>query len=308
MIKEVTVGKVKWIDGVDLDRKSILQILNKYNFDELDIEACLEGNLRARADSHNNYFFVALHFPKYNPKLKVYELNKFNIFIGLDFIITLRSYSWSNVEKIFEKYVHLSESKDTDKTTISSWHILYEIIQVLLTKMYSIIHYFKNDIQHLEKQIFSNMSPSLVRDIMVKKRNIVVLKNILKLQSWVMPSFEIAVNKLFGWKMEMYFDDLQDKMSYVIWDIEIIEEYFIFIENAYKTMIDIETGHIIRLLTIFSAFDLPLTLITSFYGMNVDLPFQREPIVVFWMIGGLAALMILFFVLFTRTRIKGINI
>jgi magnesium transporter len=42
-------------------------------------------------------------------------------------------------------------------------------------------------------------------------------------------------------------------------------------------MIDIQTNSIIKFLTIFSAFMLPLTAITSFYGMNINLPFQDSP-------------------------------
>ncbi|MDF1682744.1 MAG: CorA family divalent cation transporter [Patescibacteria group bacterium] len=51
-----------------------------------------------------------------------------------------------------------------------------------------------------------------------------------------------------------------------------IQEYIESVEDTYKTMIDIKTNFVIKVLTIFSAFLLPLTLITSFYGMNIDFP------------------------------------
>jgi magnesium transporter len=73
--------------------------------------------------------------------------------------------------------------------------------------------------------------------------------------------------------MEVYFEDLEDKLDQLLSDIEILDEYIDSVEDAFKTMIDIKTNFVIKVLTIFSAFMLPLTLITSFYGMNIlDLP------------------------------------
>ncbi len=278
---------------------------SKNNFHELDIEACLEDNQRARIDTYNDYCFVILHFPKYNQKTKIYELNEFNIFIGKDFIITFRNFGWNHIDQIFEKYEELNEvSSDEDSIKVSSGFILYEIIQVMLEKMYRVIQNMRSDIKHLERQVFDNISPNLVRDIMVKRRNIVILKNMFKPQLGVMASLETAVNKLFLWIMELYFEDLQDKTWYVINDIEVMDEYIISIEDAYKTIIDIQTGNVIRFLTIFSAFHLPLTLITWFYGMNVDnIPFQHSMLTVFIiLLSAFSAMTLLYIVLNRKGR------
>lgn len=110
MLREITVGGVKWIDGVDLKKQEIYSVLDNYNFHELDIEACLEENQRARIDNYTDYFFVILHFPKYNQKTRIYDLNEFNIFVGKDFIITFRNYGGTHIDQIFEKYEQLSEN------------------------------------------------------------------------------------------------------------------------------------------------------------------------------------------------------
>lgn len=302
MLRETTVSWIRWIDGVDLKKQEIYEVLDDYNFHELDIEACLEDNQRARIDMYNDYFFVILHFPKYNQKTKIYELNEFNIFVGKNFIITFRNFNGNHIDQIFEKYEQLHEvSSDEDSIKVSSGFILYEIIQVMLEKMYRVIQNMRGDIKYLERQVFENIAPNLVRDIMIKKRNIIILKNMFKPQLGVMSSLEAAVNKLFLWIMELYFEDLQDKTGYIISDIEVMEEYIISIEDAYKTMIDIQTGNIIRFLTIFSAFHLPLTLITGFYGMNVDnLPFQHSFLLVFMIIISTAVVMLLVYFVLNR--------
>ena len=81
--------------------------------------------------------------------------------------------------------------------------------------------------------------------------------------------------------MEVYFEDLEDKLEQIVSEIMVLEEHIDSIEDAFKTIVDINTNFTVKLLTIFSAFLLPLTLITSFYGMNVDLPLQNSPQLVF---------------------------
>ena len=81
--------------------------------------------------------------------------------------------------------------------------------------------------------------------------------------------------------MEVYFEDLEDKLEQIVTDIAVLEEHINSVEDAFKTIVDINTNFTVKLLTIFSAFLLPLTLITSFYGMNITLPYQEKPYFVF---------------------------
>ena len=290
---------------MDLKKQEIYDVLDNYNFHELDIEACLEENQRARIDTYPDYFFTILHFPKYNQKTKVYELNEFNVFVGKDYLITFRNFGGNHIDEIFEKYETLDENYgDEEEINISSAFILYEIIQVMLEKMFKVIQNVRSDIKYLEREVFDNVDSSLVRDIMIKKRNIILLKNMFKPQLGVMASLESSVNKLFSGKMELYFEDLQDKTGFIYNDVELLEEYIISIEDAYKTMIDIQTGNIVRLLTVFSAFHLPLTLITGFYGMNVDnLPFQHNFLMVAMvMLSAFFCMLLIYFVLHRKGK------
>jgi len=301
MKRELNIRGIRWIDGVDLERKEVYSILKEYDFHELDLEAAMEENQRARIDTYDDYFFVILHFPKYNPKLKIYELNEFNIFVGRDFLITLRNFSWAHIDDIFEQYTKLDIDGDLS-VKISSGFILYEIIQAMLEKMFKVVSNIKGDLKLLEKKIFDDIDYSLVKDIMIKKRNIIVLKNMFHPQLPVMNSLENTINKLFKGIMELYFEDLEDKLGFIIDDINILNEQIETLEDAFKTMIDIKTTYVVRILTIFSTFLLPLTFITSFYGMNIDLPYQENPLIIFWMILGAAALMLTLYYYFEKRR------
>ena len=303
MLRELSLKWLVWTDGAWLKPLEIKEALWKHNFHELDIEACLEENQRVRIDSYKNYAFIILHFPKYYPKIKEYKLNEFNIFIGKDFLITLKDFSGTHIDKIFEKYSSV-KLRNTKKKNINSGFVLYELIQVMLEKMFKTCDNIRRDIKRLEKQVFEKSTSPLVRDILIKKRNIVVLKHMLQPQIWVLRVLESHMNKIFDNKIEAYFEDLEDKIEKIITDISILEEYIESVEDAFKSMIDIQTNSIIKFLTIFSAFMLPLTLITSFYGMNIKLPYQESPVMIYiFMISSFLILLFAFLHFYWKRKI-----
>lgn len=299
MIRELKINWIKWIDAVWLKPKEIVKVLNKYNIHELDLEACLEWNQKARLDNYDNYSFLISHFPKYNSKKKLYELNEFNIFLWKDFLITLRNNTWTHINKIFEYYSELKINTKKKDIKVTTWYILYEITQVMLEKMFKVINNINSDVRKIESEVFDwDDSSDLVRDIMVKKRNIILLKHMFKPQVVVLKQLEQIVNKTYKWEMEVYFEDLEDKLDQIVNELTLLQEYIDSIEDAFKSMVDIKTNFVIKILTVFSAFMLPLTLITSFYWMNVDLPFTENiKFVIFLLFFSLFLMVILYFIL-----------
>jgi len=302
MIRELKINWIKWIDAVWLKSNEIEKILNKYDIHELDLEACIEWNQKARLDNYDNYSFLISHFPKYNSKKKLYELNEFNIFLWKDFLITLRNNTWTHINKIFEYYSELKITTKKKDIKVTTWYILYEITQVMLEKMFRVSNNINSDVRKIESKVFDwDDSSELVKDIMIKKRNIITLKHMFKPQIVVLKQLEFIVNKNYKWEMEVYFEDLEDKLDQIVNDITVLQEYIDSIEDAFKSIVDIKTNFVIKILTVFSAFMLPLTLITSFYWMNVDLPFAENIKFIFFLLFSSLFLMVLIYAFLRRS-------
>ena len=305
MLREINIKWIKWIDAVGLRAEKIQEIAEKYDFHELDIEACLEENQRSRVDTYDNYLFILLNFPKYNSANKIYEQNEFNIFLGKDFIITFRDFSGTHIDSIFDKYSNVTELEkeieDDEDHKLTSGFVLYEILQSMLEKLFKVRVNIAKDLKLLENDVFEGADRKLVKDIMIKKRNIVVLKHMLKPQVSVLKLIEFNINKIFDSEIEAYFEDLEDKLEYVVNEVEMHEEHIDSIEDAFKSLTDIKMNWIMTVLTVFSAFMLPLTLITSFYWMNVEsLFFTDKPILIYLVLISSILFMYLFYIYFKR--------
>ena len=138
MLRELNVNWITWMDWVWLNQDEIKDILSGYRVHELDLEACLEQNQKARIDTYKKYSFLIFHFPKYDKKLQIYKLNEFSIFFWKDKLITFRKFSWGHIDKIFKHYDELKIARK-NPIKITSGYIIYEMIQVMLEKMFKLI-------------------------------------------------------------------------------------------------------------------------------------------------------------------------
>lgn len=295
--RELNLNGIKWIDWVNLSKKEILDLLEPYNFHELDIEACLEDNQKSRLDKYDDYIFMVMHFPKYNPKTKRHELKEFNVFMGKDFLITLRSFRTHHIRDIFNKYEEGKQDKD-ENFKLTTAYILYEILQAMFEKMFKALNNINRELLKIEDIVFVEAWETLVKDIMIMKRNVIVLKHSFKPQTTVIRLLEMNVKTIFHDEIEVYFEDLEDKIDYIVNDLTVLEENISSVEESYKSIVEMKTNFIIKVLTLFSSFFLPLTLIASFYWMNVDLPFKWEPeTVYFLMVISIAIMLITYYYL-----------
>jgi magnesium transporter len=129
---------------------------------------------------------------------------------------------------------------------------------------------FHRDLKWIEKNLFLTNWPDLIKNIMTKKRNIITLKHMISPQIGVLKLVRIRMASMFWEEVETYFENLEDKLDKIYSEILIIQENIDSMEDTLKSIFELKTNSTIKYLTVFSAFMLPLTLITSFFGMNTE--------------------------------------
>lgn len=255
-----------WSDFINPEIEEVDSIVEKYTFHPLDRDAILEENQYARIDTYDDYMFMVLHFPKYDTNNERYVSNEFNIFISPSYLLTFRYYQTGTVKKLQEKY----DEWDKKSPYPSTGFLLYELIENLLEHVMKMLERFHKDLKMIEKTLFTANGPDLIREIMVKKRNIITLKHMISPQIGVMKLMRIRIANMFWEEIETYFENLEDKLDKIYSETLIIQENIDSMEDTLKSIFELKTNSTIKYLTVFSAFMLPLTLVTSFFGMNTE--------------------------------------
>ncbi len=126
-----------------------------------------------------------------------------------------------------------------------------------------------------------------MRDISNVKQEIISYRKVIKPERSTLRVLERRANRFLPEELELYFDDINDAVER-IWDqLDNYKEVVEALESTNESVISHRQNDVLRLLTIISVTMLPLTLITSVFGMNVLFPGEATS-TAFWII--LAAL------------------
>ncbi|RKW22058.1 hypothetical protein D8B45_05230 [Candidatus Gracilibacteria bacterium] len=282
MLKNVLkIGKIKWIHLSKPTHHELEEAIKNLDLHEMVEQDLIEPSAHDKIDVYDDCIFLVIHFPKYNEKLGKYLSNEMNIILGRDFIITITKYPTNNIEKIRQEYEQeiKEEGEEAEEYKISPYYILYKIIDVMYDKILLGLNKFNLDLMEMEKQVFdkSFVDTDLLKNVLIKKRNTVLLKTIISPQEEILVELQKVTANFYEGDLDVYFEDLEYKTSKILGHISIIHENIDSIGEIFNTLTNMMTNKNIGILTVLTVIIGIMTMISGIYGMNIGLPFQNYP-------------------------------
>ena len=275
------IWKIKWIHLSKPTHHQLEEAIKNLDLHEMVEQDLIEPSAHDKIDVYDDCIFLVIHFPKYNEKLWKYLSNEMNIILGRDFIITITKYPTNNIEKIRQEYEReiKEEWEEAEEYKISPYYILYKIIDVMYDKILLGLNKFNLDLMEMEKQVFdkSFVDTDLLKNVLIKKRNTVLLKTIISPQEEILVELQKVTANFYEGDLDVYFEDLEYKTSKILGHISIIHENIDSIGEIFNTLTNMMTNKNIGILTVLTVIIWIMTMISGIYGMNIWLPFQNYP-------------------------------
>ena len=113
---------------------------------------------------------------------------------------------------------------------------------------------FNLDLMEMEKQVFdkSFVDTDLLKNVLIKKRNTVLLKTIISPQEEILVELQKVTANFYEGDLDVYFEDLEYKTSKILGHISIIHENIDSIGEIFNTLTNIMTNKNIGILTVLT--------------------------------------------------------
>src|SRR3989338_11527864 len=105
-MEAVQSNALTWYNLTRPTPAELVSLQGQYGFHELDIEDCLSEHERPKIDEYDEYLFIVLHIPYFDPEKKRIFKEEVNIFVGSNYVITLYD---GNLEVLNTLWKRLSE-------------------------------------------------------------------------------------------------------------------------------------------------------------------------------------------------------
>ena len=291
---------LRWIN-IEMPRLADrLWLSENFTFHELDLEDVASHNQRPKLDAYPDYVFLVMQFPSYEKATSRLAEAELDVFMGPDFVITLPNEPIAALRALFERAQARGDVREEIMGN-GSGRLLYEILDRCVDASFPMLGALGRKLRHIENDIFEGRSHEIVRVISNAKQEIINFRATIRPQRAVFRALERAKQRYLPAELDIYFDDLTDA-SERIWDVlENFKEIIEGLESSNESVLSHHLNDVLRILTAVTVILLPLTLITGFFGMNVDFPGDEHSPGFFWaLVVAMAALLAALVVFFRR--------
>jgi len=295
----IEASAVRWIH-IESPRSADRDWLEEhFDFHPLAYEDVYSRNQRPKLDVYEDYVFIVLHFPLFDKDSSRILTAELDLFMGPDYVITLPNIPLPPLSAMFERYAE----KDDVRTEVFSkgpGYLLYKIVDTLVDASFPMLRKTGLKLERLEDDIFEGRSSEIVRDISDTKQEIINFRKIVRPQRAVLRDLERTKQGYLQEELEFYFDDISDAAER-IWDtLENYKEVIEGLESSNESVLSHQLNDSFRILTAASVVLLPLTLIASIFGMNVQFPGEGQLITFYLILALMAVLLTALVILFRR--------
>lgn len=274
-IQTIQHGRATWINIERITPEDIQVLREMYpHFHPLDLEDLQSRIERPKLDDYEDYLFVVMHFPLWDPVQRISRASEVDMFVGSGYLITVSDGSLKPLRHMFEQCESSPEMREQLLGRGAS-KAFYVVIDRLVDYIFPILYKVDANIRDLEEEIFTEDSRQIIQDLSFIRRDILALRRIIRPQIVILENLQKVDRPFIREELDVYFGDIQD---HLVKASDIVEEHLEIIRglsDTANTLVTYRLNEVMRILTVISVLMLPLTLISGIYGMNVELPFQE---------------------------------
>ncbi len=267
-------GAVLWLD-MDHPTDEEYGLLDEvFGFHPLAIEDCIHYSQRPKIESYNHvgdlnklgYFYMVFHGPDLETFRHNLQTKEMDVFVSARYLVTIHDEPLRTIAEIADRAA--TDAKVVLDPGIDM--LLHNILDHLVDHYQPILDYLQEALDALEDRALTHPTPDVLADIGQKKRELLHLRRIVGPQRDVISQLTRGEVPFIRESTRVYFRDVQDHLIRVVEMVELYRDLVLGARDIYLSSISNTLNQIMKTLTILSVVALPLTVVTSFFGMNFD--------------------------------------
>lgn len=288
--KERIFKSFTWIDILNPDKGQLNELANQYGLDMLQIRDSIEVGHLPKIESYPDYTFLILRAFTGDLTQRSASLNKLTnkvaFFVSANRLITIRRVDFDFFHEVSDDFQQVDA-------------LLISLIKNILKTYDQPISLLAKKVELLEKTIFvrSGVNVSL-EEIYYHKAQTRLAKKNLQYAQQVVVQLEVK---------DKFKPGLQDLKDRLLGLTHACDEVIDDTNNLMTTHLSLnaqKNNEVMKLLTVFSVFFLPLTFIVGVYGMNfTHMPELEMRYAYFVVIGVMVAIVVWIYIWFKKRKI-----
>lgn len=262
MIRTFNEIGFKWIDILGPSPEELHEVANQYGIHEAFVADVLQPEHLPKYEPVGNtsFFILRYYSAKENTEFDTIQglTNKIAIFQTDDLVITIHRVEIDFINDLKKNLIDTGQCKGT-------FHLLNRLIKSVFQSYEAPAYWLAKEIDSYEAQTFlKQKTPPILKGLYHVKRQIEVSRRLLILSKDILEQIDDPEHQ------DPNTRDTRDLYIRMLTQFDTMSENTNHLLTLYFSISAQRTNEIIRVLTVFSVFFMPLTFIVGIYGMNFD--------------------------------------
>lgn len=275
---------VRWInvDGLG-DMRVIEALAKKYQLHPLAIEDLIHTPQRPKVDAYGaddsvsqaRLFIIARMLRQQEGGLQDEQVS---VFLGHSTVITFQEYDdgdvWDNIR------VRINRAGSRLRLNDASF-LVYALLDAIVDHCFPVLESYGDRLEELEASILASPDPEDFAQIHRLKREMLLVRRAVWPMRELVSSMQRETHECLSDATKVYLRDVYDHSVQIIDILETYREVAVGLSETYMTVLSNRLNEVMKVLTMISVIFIPVTFLSSVFGMNFtrfawDLPYAIE--------------------------------
>ncbi len=258
-------AEVTWINVNGISQVKDLEKLGGFfKIHPLVLEDILEVGQRPKVEDYDDYLYIVLNYIRPVSEGEELVAEEISLVLGPHYVLSFH-------ESGGDLFTSIRDRLQTAKGRIRKLgadYLAYTIIDLVVDNYFVELEKFGDQVESLEDEVVARPSPQTLRDVHRFKNDMIMLRKSLWPLREVIARLERRESPLISESLGNYFRDVYDHTIIAIDTVETYRDILSGMLDIYLSSMSNRLNQIMKVLTIIATIFMPLTFITSLYGMN----------------------------------------
>ena len=262
--------EVIWVDiqgPGEADRKLLSET---FHFHELAVEDALAESHHPKIEPYERFLYLILHgivAAKSSKDHKCFETHDVDFFLGRNYLVTVHHYSSRSIAE--EQEVLLRHGTRLGEGPAS---LLHHIVDRMVDHYSPEVDNLEDRLEAIEHDVFAEGRRNPLKRILALKSDIATLRRVTLPQRDVVSRLARREFVQISDALSYRFRDVYDHLVRLADESVFLQDRVTGLLDAHISTQSHRLNQVMKVLTVIATIFMPLTVLTSMYGMNVPLP------------------------------------
>jgi len=257
---------ITWVNVEGLADAAVLRRLaDIFRLHPLVREDVVNVHQRPKVEAYDDQLFIVARMVSIGAQSDEVENEQLSIVLGESFVVTFQDRPGDVLDPVRERI-----RAGTPVRRSGPDHLAYALVDAVVDHYFPVLESYGERIEALEEEVTVRSDGATLARIHQVKRDLLLLRRAAWPQRDALAELSRDSLTLISASTRVYLRDCYDHCVQVIDLLESFREMATGLLEIHVSMLSNRLNEVMKVLTIFSTIFIPLTFITSLYGMNFD--------------------------------------